>query len=78
MITMQARQDTQLDATEGQERTEELTGNGAISPSRPRQGGRRLWILWHVQVLLDGVGSGPDDVAFIEDDRRRMAGGRAR
>jgi hypothetical protein len=42
---------------------------------RRRRSGGRLWVLLHAQALLRGATS---DVAFNEDDRRRMAGRRAR
>jgi len=35
---------------------------------------RRLWLLLHAQALLSGPYSQAD---FVEDDRRRMCGGRA-
>jgi hypothetical protein len=48
------------------------------SGSRSRRAGRRLWILMHAQALLNGTTGSPGDVAFIEDDRQRLAGRRAR
>jgi hypothetical protein len=39
--------------------------------------GIRLWTLLHAPALLGSIG-GPGDVAFIEDDRRRLAARRAR
>ena len=33
----------------------------------------RLWTLVNAQALIRGAAGGPDDVAFIEDDRRRLA-----
>jgi hypothetical protein len=38
----------------------------------------RLRGLLRAQALLDGTVGGPYDVAFIEDDRRRLSGRRAR
>jgi hypothetical protein len=37
----------------------------------------RLWALLHAPALLGSIG-GPGDLAFIEDDRRRLAARRAR
>lgn len=51
---------------------------GGTRPGSPgmRRGLRgRLWALLHAQALLSGPAA---DVAGIEDDRRRMAGRRAR
>ena len=39
--------------------------------------GARLWALLHAPALLGSIG-GPGDVAFMEDDRRRLAARRAR
>jgi hypothetical protein len=41
--------------------------------SRSHRAGFRLWTLLNAQALLNG----PDGVASIEDDRRRMAARRA-
>ena len=38
-----------------------------------RRLGARLWSLLHAPALLAGSMGGPGDVAFIEDDRRRLA-----
>lgn len=46
--------------------------------SRSRRTALRLWTLMHAQALLNGTAGGPGDVAFIEDDRQRLAGQRAR
>ena len=40
---------------------------------RGRRLGTRLWSLLHAPALLAGSMGGPGDVAFIEDDRRRLA-----
>jgi hypothetical protein len=45
---------------------------------RRHRAGVRLWALLHASALLSGTAGGPDDVTFIEDDRRRLAGRRAR
>lgn len=37
-------------------------------------GSGRLWAWLHAQALLQGTVGGPGGVAFVEDDRRRMAG----
>jgi hypothetical protein len=34
--------------------------------------GLRLWTLLNAHSLINGTTGTPDDVAFIEDDRRRM------
>ena len=48
------------------------------SGSRSRRAALRLWTLMHAQALLNGTTGGPGDVAFIEDDRQRLAARRAR
>jgi hypothetical protein len=45
--------------------------------SRRNRAGERLWALLHAPALLGGTAGGPDDVTFIEDDRRRLAARRA-
>jgi hypothetical protein len=40
--------------------------------------GVRLWSLLHAPGLLSGTARGAHDVSFVEDDRRRLAGGQAR
>ena len=53
----------------------------AVAGSRGRRGhelGRRLWSLLHAQALLNGTAGGPGNVAFAEDDRRRLAARRER
>ena len=32
----------------------------------------RLWAILNAQALIRGAAGGPDDVAFIEDDRQRL------
>jgi hypothetical protein len=39
---------------------------------RGRRAGLRLWALLNAQALINGPAGTPGDVAFIEDDRRRM------
>ena len=48
------------------------------SSTRGGRAGRQLWTFLHASALLNGTTGGPDDVAFIEDDRRRMAARKAR
>jgi hypothetical protein len=62
-------------AADGQ--TSPAIGGGAHpgSPGMRRRTRGRLWALLHAQALLSGPAI---DVAGIEDDRRRMAGRRAR
>jgi len=62
-------------ATDGQ--ASAAAGGGACpgSPGMRRRPRGRLWALLHAQGLLSGPAA---DVAGIEDDWRRMAGGRAR
>jgi hypothetical protein len=51
----------------------------AVSGAGRRRGACvRLWALLHAPALLAGLSGGPADAAFIEDDRRRLAGRRAR
>ena len=45
---------------------------------RGRRAALRIWTLMHAQALLNGTTGGPGDVAFIEDDRQRLAARRAR
>jgi hypothetical protein len=45
---------------------------------RGRRLGTRLWSLLHAPALLAGHVGGPGDVAFIEDDRGRLAHRQAR
>ncbi len=41
--------------------------------SGSRRAGLRLWTWLHAQALLQGTIGGVHDVAFIEDDRGRLA-----
>jgi len=43
------------------------------SETRARQWRPRLWALLHAQAVIRGATGGPDDVAFVEDDRQRLA-----
>jgi hypothetical protein len=51
-------------------------GSRASTASRPhgrgRRAGQRLWALLNAQALINGTTGTPGDVAFIEDDSRRM------
>ncbi len=49
------------------------TASGRGRGSRNHRAGPRLWTLLNAQALLNGTAGTPDGVAFIEDDRRRMA-----
>jgi hypothetical protein len=42
-------------------------------PGRGRRAARRLWTALHAQALMDNAIRGPEDVAFVEDDRRRLS-----
>ena len=41
--------------------------------TRSRPWHRRLWVLLNAQALIRGAAGGPDDIAFAEDDRQRLA-----
>jgi hypothetical protein len=46
------------------------------SGGRSRRAALRLWALVNAQALIQGATGGHDDVVYIEDDRRRLAGRR--
>jgi hypothetical protein len=46
--------------------------------SRSRRAAVRMWTLMHARAVLNGTTGGAGDVAFIEDDRQRLAARRAR
>jgi hypothetical protein len=49
---------------------------GSAAATRAWPGGRlrvRLWTWLHSEALIRGMARGPGDVAFVEDDRRRLA-----
>lgn len=75
MIDTRIRPETAIEqAGIGQSRAEAQS-----APDRGRRGRRtavRLWALLHGPALLDGPAGGADDVALVEDDRRRLAGPR--
>jgi hypothetical protein len=43
------------------------------SETRGRRWCPRLWTILNAQALIHGRTGGPDDVAFVEDDRPRLA-----
>jgi hypothetical protein len=43
------------------------------SETRDRPWRLRLWALLNAQALIRGATGGPDDIAFAEDDRQRLA-----
>jgi hypothetical protein len=48
---------------------------GCVGRSRGARRARAgLWTLVHAHALLEGTVGGTDSVAFIEDDRQRLAG----
>lgn len=63
------------DAADDQASTPLGGGAGPGSPGMRRRPRGRLWALLHAQALLSCPAT---DVTGIEDDRRRMAGRRAR
>lgn len=75
MIDTLIQPPSQTNMTDGQTSVAGSAGDRVpgSSTGRRRSGGR-LWVLLHAQALLGGATS---DVAFTEDDRRRMAGRRA-
>lgn len=76
MIDTLIRPASQTDVMDGQNSIAGSAGDRVPGSSRRRRRpGGRLWALLHAQALLGGATS---DVAFSEDDRRRMAGRRAR
>ena len=58
-------------------RADGMTSAVSRTGSGSRRVGVRLWALLDAPALLASV-SGPGDVAFMEDDRRRLAARRAR
>ena len=72
MTEIQISRVARIHTAHGQPTTVRGTG------SRSRPAALRLWTLLHAQALLNGTTGGAGDVAFIEDDRQRLAGRRAR
>lgn len=52
---------------------DDLAPRARRDQARRRPWRPRLWALLNAQALIRGATGGPDDVAFIEDDRRRLA-----
>jgi hypothetical protein len=75
MISTVIRPTSPNGATDGQSSTAGGAGGRPGSSGMRRRSGGRLWALLNAQALLSGATAG---VAGIEDDRRRMAGWRAR
>lgn len=66
---MRARQDNLPRAAALNHLAADTTADRRRRRHRP---GLRLWTLLHAQSLLNGLGSGPHAVAFMEDDYRRL------
>ena len=43
------------------------------SETRDRPWRLRLWALLNAQALIRGAAGSPDEIAFVEDDRQRLA-----
>jgi hypothetical protein len=43
------------------------------SEARAKPWRLRLWALLNAQALIRGATGGPNDIAFVEDDRQRLA-----
>jgi hypothetical protein len=41
--------------------------------TRARSWRPRLWALLNAQAMIRGAAGGPEDIAFVEDDRQRLA-----
>jgi len=52
---------------------DDLAFSARRSETRARPWRLRLWALLNAQALIHGVTRGPDDCAFVEDDRQRLA-----
>ena len=90
MTETQTRRDSRMSPARAQATTADHPGH-PDHPERPDDPGRprrrpgrpgrvlaRLRGLLQAQALLNGTSGAPYDVAFIEDDRRRLSGRRAR
>lgn len=56
------------------ERTaDDLAPRARRDQTRSRPWRVRLWAILNAQALIRGATGGQDDVAFIEDDRQRLA-----
>ena len=70
MIGAESRRASRIRRADGMASAVSSTDSGS------RRVGVRLWALLHAPALLDGIVC-PGDVAFVEDDRRRLAARRA-
>jgi len=52
---------------------DDLAVGARRSETRDRPRRLRLWALLNAQALIRGAGAGPEDIAFVEDDRQRLA-----
>jgi hypothetical protein len=51
----------------------DVAARTARSETRARSWRPRLWALLNAQALIRGATGGPGDIAFVEDDRQRLA-----
>ena len=52
---------------------DDLAVGARRSETRDRPRRLRLWALLNAQALIRGAGAGPEHIAFVEDDRQRLA-----
>jgi hypothetical protein len=52
---------------------DDLAVGARRSETRDRPWRLRLWALLNAQTLIRGAAGGPDEIAFVEDDRQRLA-----
>jgi hypothetical protein len=52
---------------------DDLAVGAGRSDTRDRPWRLRLWALLNAQALIRGATAGPEDIAFVEDDRGRLA-----
>jgi hypothetical protein len=52
---------------------DDLAVGARRSETRDRLRRPRLWALLNAQALIRGAAAGPEDIAFVEDDRQRLA-----
>jgi hypothetical protein len=64
--------ETQIRRTSPVRAADDLAVEARRSETRARPWHRRLWALLNAQALIRGAG-GPDEIAFTEDDRQRLA-----
>jgi hypothetical protein len=72
MTELQIKRVARIHTTHGQATAARGAGG------RGRRAALRLWTLLHAQAILDGTAGGAGYVTFVEDDRQRLAGRRAR